>query len=356
MQSATYSNKSLDRPAANGNVRLALSSTTWVVLVLVSVQLLWKMPKPLFIYIVGVFLLLSALYWAVKRKSPKIGALHIVQLVMLWMIITSSSLLMVYHLDNAGWNWYKLTGYNVAMPENHLDKITLSPREFLQHYAVFSASPHDSTSLVLRQADYEINETVIVPRGVTLTIEPGTIIRFGGGCSLISYSPIFAYGTKDQPIVFTAKRKLLKWGVVGLVKSSQSVFDYVIFEHCRQAFVNDSDFFGGLSAIESEIEITNSLFVNVFGKDAINMQRSKFAIKKNVFKDAFKDGLDIDGGIGEITFNQFINCSDEGIDLSDNFNVRVFNNKILDARGGRISADQNINEILSMNTLGHLNN
>lgn len=356
MQSATYSNKSLDSPAVNGNVRMAISTTTWVVLVLVSVQLLWKMPKPLFTYIVAVFLLFSALYWVLKRKSPKIGLPQIVQLVMIWIIFTSSSLLAVYYLDKAGWNWYKLTGYNVAMPETHLEEVTLSPREFLQRHAVFSASPRDSTSLLLRKADYEINETVIVPRGVTLTIEPGTIIRFGGGCSLISYSPILARGTKEEPIVFTAKNKLLKWGAVGLVKTSSAVFDNVIFEHCRHAFVNDNDFPGGLSAIESEIEITNSLFVNIFGKDAVNMQRSKFIIKNNVFKNTFKDGLDLDGGSGEISFNQFFNCGDEGIDLTDNYNIQVWNNKVLDAHGGRIAADQNLNEILSMNTVGHLKN
>ena len=51
---------------------------------------------------------------------------------------------------------------------------------------------------------------------------------------------------------------------------------------------------------------------------------------------------------------KFINCQDEGIDLSENFNIKVHNNSIVDEWGGRIAADNNLQEVRENNTFGYL--
>ena len=142
-------------------------------------------------------------------------------------------------------------------------------------------------------------------------------------------------------------------GSRGVVEAGPSVFENVRFEHGRQALINNIDFFGALSLINSEAEIAFSEFVDLFGKDGVYVHDGRVRIFENRFEDIYKDGLDLDGGAGEISRNQFINSGDEGIDLGDNLDVRVFDNQVLDPRGGRISADVNLDAIIDANTLGY---
>lgn len=339
-------------PRSNNNI--AISTTVWILLILLSVQLVWKFPKPLFYFYAATFVLLSAIFWYLKRNSRTCGLLQSYQVVLLWIIVTSIFLTGVYKVDRAGWNWKRVTGYNVTLPEKHLQLVDAPTAEFLNRYPFFKSAPDDSTHLILPKGVYEIDETIVVPRNHSLYIEPGATLHFDVGRSLISYSPIYAQGTKDEPIVFMAQNKLFKWGAVGLLQTGKSVFEYAIFRHGRQARVNDVDFPAGLSAIETDVEVRHCKFVNMFGKDALNVQRANVLITNSLFKNTFKDGVDLDGATGEVSFNQFINCRDEGIDLSENYDLQVFNNYVFDTRGGKISAENNINEILSLNQLGYL--
>jgi hypothetical protein len=333
---------------------IAISTTVWVLLILLSVQLVWKFPKPLFFFYVGSFVVLSALFWYLKRNSTTRGLLQSYQVVLVWVIFTSIFLTGVYKVDRGGWNWQRVTGYNVTLPEKHFDMVSASTADFLSRYPYFEMDA-DSMEFVLRKGTYEIDETIVVPRHHPLRIEAGATLLFETGRSFISYSRIRALGTKEEPVVFMPKNKLFKWGAVGLVRTEKSIFENTIFRHARQARVNDIDFLGGLSVIESDVEIHQSKFVNMFGKDALNVQRANVTITNSLFKNALRDGLDLDGASGDVSSNQFINCQDEGIDLSENFDdLRVFNNYIFDDRGGKIGAENNINEILSLNRLGYL--
>jgi hypothetical protein len=230
--------------------------------------------------------------------------------------------------------------------------VDISPAEFVAAYPQFEL---DATGLRLAQGEHIFRETVIVPQGTALTIDPGAVLRFGAARSLISYSPVTAQGTESEPIRFTAQNQWLKWGVMGVVGSAPSVFEHIQLEHSRQALVNDVDFFAGLSLIEADSVIRNSTFENAFGKDAVNARMSDVLIEDNVFRNAAKDCLDLDGGSGEVSGNLFVDCDDEGIDLSDNEAVDVFDNTILDVRGGRLAADQNQEAIEARNTLGYSN-
>ena len=116
--------------------------------------------------------------------------------------------------------------------------------------------------------------------------------------------------------------------------------------------MNGVDFFAGLSFIETDGLVRNSTFTNAFGKDAVNARESDVLILDNEFHTAYKDCLDLDGGSGEISGNLFVDCDDEGIDLSADGAVDAFDNTILDIRGGRVAADINQAALEANNTLG----
>lgn len=272
---------------------------------------------------------------------------------MVWIVVIALLLGTVYYVDRAGWIWFRLTGYNVTLEEELSGSIDLPVRSFIDRNQIFSVDPENPTGLVLRKGKYDISRTTLIPPGLSLTVEPGTVLQFAAGRSLISYSPIIARGTKSEPILFTARNKFLKWGVVGVVGPGRSVFEYTRFEHGRQALVNNIDFFGSLSLIGADVEIRHSQFVNLFGKDAVYVREGQVLIRENLFWDTYKDCLDLDAGTGEISHNQFINCGDEGIDLSENQEVQVFDNRILDSKGGRISADKDLEAIKARNIFGY---
>lgn len=240
-----------------------------------------------------------------------------------------------------------------ALSQNLHELVNLSPEKFVNLFPIFLLNQSDPTEIVLPRGTYDIDRSVVVPRNVKLKIEPGVKLHFRRGCSLISYSPIFARGTKSDSIVFSAYDDDIKWGVVGLVDTEESVFEYVKFEFGRQAVVNQIAFDAGLTALQTDVEVKNSSFINMCGKDAVNVQFANVLIRDSVFEQINKDGVDVDNCSGEISSNRFVNCSDEGIDLSANYNIKVFNNTILDQRGGRIGAEHNFRQILAQNKFGY---
>jgi hypothetical protein len=339
------------------DVVLMFFTAIWALLILGAAKLVWSIPKPLMVSLGAIFLICCAVYWLLGRKSKNAIAIsnvvkRAVILLSFWAFLATLFLGGIYRIDRGGWLWSQVTGYDVTLAEDHANQILESPGKFVQNHPDFRLDPQDANRLVLPRGNYEFRETVVIPEGAALVIEPGTNLRFSVGRSLISYSPIIADGTESQPIRFAAIHPWLRWGVVGLFKAEKSVFNYVIFEDCRQALVNGVEFFGGLSLIESDAEIKNSQFINAYGKDAVYVRKGNVFVQNNVFQNSYKDCLDFDGGKGEISSNIFLNCGDEGIDLSANFHIEVFDNQILSPNGGKVSAENNLDEIIASNKIG----
>jgi hypothetical protein len=332
---------------------LAAVTVAIVLLILLVAQVFLGMPKPLFFLFGGTFLAWTAVYWLLSRRAQKTPLKNLTRWLLSWIAAIALFLGVVFFVDRGGWLWFRVTGYDVTLAEERQKQVDISLNEFVAEHPQFEL---DAAGLRLPKGEYTFKDTVVVPQGTTLTIDPGTVLRFGASRSLISYSPVWAQGSEEEPIRFTAQTPWLKWGVLGVVGSATSFFEHIQLEHSRQALVNDVDFFAGLSLIEADGVIRNSTFENIFGKDALNARMSEVIIEDNVFRNAYKDCLDLDGGSGEVSSNLFVDCDDEGIDLSDNEAVDVFDNTILDIRGGRLAADQNQEAIEAQNTLGYSGN
>ncbi len=333
-------------------LKIPMLTTLAMCVVLAGSKIALGLPAQLVVFLFVSFSIVSLLFWAGKFRQ-NIRFTTVLQLIAVWCLPVALLLLTVKKIDRSGWLWFKLTGYDAIFVEKHGDAVDRPVEAFLREHEAFVLQRNGVDAIILPGGEHEIEQSVIVPKGTQLIIEPGAVLRFGAGRSLISYSPIRAIGTSDAPIRFVAKNSLFKWGVVGLVQTDKSLFKHVRFEHARQARVNGMDFLAGLTALETDIEISDSFFLNMFGKDAVNVRHANALVYNTRFENAFKDGLDMDGGSGEIRKNTFIDCGDEGIDLSDNFAVRVYGNTIRDPRGGKIEADNNLPEIRAANSFGY---
>ena len=322
-----------------------------VLILLIAAKVAWK-PANQLLYITGLIYLVCLMgFWLVNRTSENLSWSKSFYLPLTWILTTIILLGGVYRYDRAGWNWYKFTGYNVTLSEN-IPQADVPITEFVQKHPIFSIDPSDSETLLLKSGEYEIDKSIVVPRGGSLRIEPGVTLKFAVGRSLISYRPIIAKGTKENHIRFVSQDSWRKWGVIGVVRTGKSIFEYADFRDGRQARVNNIDFFAMLSIIHSNVEISHCEFLDSFGKDAINVRYGEVVMENNTIINTYKDGIDLDGGSGVIRHNKFVNCEDEGIDLSENELVQVYENEILDNRGGSIGADVNLDVIKAQNVLG----
>ncbi|MGB3713966.1 MAG: right-handed parallel beta-helix repeat-containing protein, partial [Candidatus Promineifilaceae bacterium] len=318
--------QALSRLSEHFNLRLAVPVTLSVFIFLVAGKLVLRVPGRLLLVIGSVFLILTVtLAWVAARKERQItpaDSIRWIAILVLTSIVTLGLLLgAVYRIDDAGWLWFQLTGYDVTLAEDYPDRVDLPIAAFVEQNPFFDIDPQNAARLVLKKGVYDVDDTIIVPRGTTLIIEPGTVLRFGAGRSLISYSPIIARGTDIAPILFTAQNDWLKWGVVGVVEADPSVFEHVRFTDGRQASVNGIDFFGALSLIESDVRIIGSQFTDLFGKDGVYIRQGHVFMQDNLISNVYKDGLDLDSGTGQVSNNKFIDCGDEGIDLGENYDV-----------------------------------
>lgn len=328
------------------------SLTIVVLLALAGSRFLLHVPKTMLAFSALLFIACCAVF-ALRNQRRRLQLWHVFILVLAWVSISTTLFGMAFRLDRSGWLYYQVTGYDVTFSDEQFHLADAPVRSFLAYNRSFVPHPGDPEWIMLPAGTYVVDRTVVVPRHTRLTIEPGTTIRFEHGCSLISYSPIEARGTATQPIVFESRHRFRKWGVVGILGRSQSVFEHVRFENGRQARVNGVDFFGTLSLIGANVEIRHSTFAHLVGKDGVYVRGGHVAIHDNLFQDVRKDGLDVDGGSGEVSRNHFIDCRDEGIDLRQAGDVDVFDNVILDARGGRIGTSQDLEFLKAKNSFGY---
>jgi parallel beta-helix repeat protein len=118
----------------------------------------------------------------------------------------------------------------------------------------------------LGNGPFIVTNKVIVPSGVTLTIEPGTLIKFEKGASLQVYGVLNAQGTESNLITFTSNEPSLAkgdWSGVYLTDSgsAQSLISYCKVEYSSNGiqFYNTSP---SISHVISSNNINGFFFYN----------------------------------------------------------------------------------------------
>jgi hypothetical protein len=139
-----------------------------------------------------------------------------------------------------------------------------------------------------------IPQGVEVAEGITLTIEPGTVVKFkhwrygytepSERSALVVRGTLRAIGTAEKPIRFTSDApdpKHKDWqGIIFYQPSVDSILDYCIIEYCHNVFATDADFtlsnsivrwIGNIAFMRSSPTIThNRIYGGMYG--AIEME------------------------------------------------------------------------------------
>ena len=233
----------------------------------------------------------------------------------------------------------------------YFDRISEDKQVFLSRHPIFQ--PGIDNQIILPKGDYEITETIIIPKHNTLKIEAGTTLRFHPDISLLSYSPVEMIGTAEQPITVTAANSEQPWGIFGIIgdKIDPSKIEYALFEHGGEAYINGIFMSGMLAVHYADVEILHSKFQYAHGDDGLNVKNGYGIVRHSYFYQNEFDAVDFDFNEGEITDNYFLENGNDGADLGGVTSVIVARNYIDKCGDKGISMGEDPDEVLIQNNV-----
>lgn len=200
----------------------------------------------------------------------------------------------------------------------------------------------DTDMTLNKETLWTLDGLVVVKPGVTLTIEPGTVIAgLDGTGDATSYmivdkgAKILADGTKDDPIIFTSLQRVEnptsievgQWGgltIIGHAGNAQ-VNPYEV----NTAYAADATNMADNSGILRNVYILNSGITMAEDKEINGLSfigvGSGTVVEDITVDYSDDDGIEIWGGTVNLTNVTISNCTDDYFDIDDGYNGTVKN-------------------------------
>lgn len=174
-------------------------------------------------------------------------------------------------------------------------------RTIVVTWEAFSGGPVTADRTLYRAASpYHITSDINVHAGATLTIEPGTELRFSPGSSLLVYGRLLAEGTSARPIVFTGQNGT-HWGAIAFYHTDQdNRIAHAVVEWTTEETADLRA--QGVTAYNSTLTLSDSVVRHTQGS-ALHLQDSSTQVLRNEIYDVwgltynlYGDALKADGG------------------------------------------------------------
>lgn len=165
--------------------------------------------------------------------------------------------------------------------------------------------------------DWTIEQDIVLPTGVGLSLPPATRWRFKPKRMLLARGPLNFNGTAEAPIVLQASDPKAGWGGVAVLGSDQpSHLRHVRFENMKGIEIGGWGLTGGVTFRKANVELSDVTFSDVDAEDALNIIRSDFTLQRSIFNSTRSDAFDADFSRGKIINGKFSNIGGDGIDIS----------------------------------------
>jgi hypothetical protein len=183
---------------------------------------------------------------------------------------------------------------------------------------------------------YQIQGTIQIPNGQTLSIDPGVIVEFQGHYKLNVQGRLLAVGTAADTIIFTAANTTTGWWGIRF-DNTPTTNDTSKIKHCKLQYgkaITSLDNYGGgaislsgfSKTIISNCFITNCL-ANGLGGGVFCYKSSPVIVNNTISKNIAEGGMDGGRGGG-------IHCRDNSNPIISNNNIS--DNSVTDGFGGGI--------------------
>ncbi len=198
----------------------------------------------------------------------------------------------------------------------HFNKISQTKAEFLKENPIFEALEENKITL---SGTHDINETIVIPNTVELTIQANTTLNMAVGVSFVSYGKVNAIGTPTQPITVQAQNPEKPFGTFALANegAAGSHFKNFHIEHGSETTINGIYFSGMFSAYHNDdILVEDSYFGYSHSDDGLNFKYSNSKVINSIFEKNSADAIDFDFMAGEVRGNTFLENGNDSVDTS----------------------------------------
>ena len=180
--------------------------------------------------------------------------------------------------------------------------------------------------VIFAEGIHDFTESIALPKGWKVVFQAGAVANFKNGVLLKVQGPLIVKGSKGKAVEINVEsledyKDMGSWGGVLVSKSKErSYVNYLNLNgtghqnlHTRQGFYGMT---GCLSFYESDVDISNSTFLNAQCEDALNIVKSDFNIESTVIEGARADAFDSDFSTGLIANSKFMASGNDGVDVS----------------------------------------
>lgn len=208
-----------------------------------------------------------------------------------------------------------ILAYDASDPID-LDAITASREDFLAAHPVFRPHPDRPEAVELR-GRVLITDTVIVPEGVPLVIQPGTDLRLAPEVNFLMYGGLTALGRPDARIRIHGDASGRPWDTFAAVRPPEPVhLRHVDVRDGGQGHINGMLFTGGLAVHNGDLVLENVRVTDMASEDGINIKNGRLEMSDSLVARTASDGIDVDFGTGFIRDSHFKDIAGDGIDFS----------------------------------------
>lgn len=198
----------------------------------------------------------------------------------------------------------------------NLEKMAHDYRKmFRSNIEEFDFASVTKDSIVIKSGKYKTDQTVVIPKNTKLVVEQGFELDLKNEASFISFSDVHFRGTKEEPVKIYSSDGSGR-GVFVSGGNGESKLEYSHFENLSYPKIDNWSLSGSVNFNESDVNISHSTFSNNRSEDCLNIIRSNFILSNSVVKNTQSDAFDGDFVKGKIVNSQFINCGNDGVDVS----------------------------------------
>ncbi|MFC0603413.1 hypothetical protein [Winogradskyella pulchriflava] len=160
-----------------------------------------------------------------------------------------------------------------------------------------------------------ISTPLVIKKGYTFKLNPGTIVNIMEGGKIVSHSPLSFIGSETRPIkVYSSDKR--GQGILVLSKQKKSTLKYVVFDQLRNPTHGSWGVTGAVTFYESPVELEHVSVKNNKCEDALNIVRTNFTMNQVSISNTQSDAFDGDFVKGSILNCQFDNLGNDAIDVS----------------------------------------
>ena len=166
----------------------------------------------------------------------------------------------------------------------------------------------DGKNINFAKGEHDVDGYIAIPCDYTVIINNGTILNFDTDGFIYSCSPILINGSSTSKVIFRPKKNINSWKGIAIYNANKkSLINHLLVEKTSEFKVPFINLTGGVTFYKSNVEIRDSMFVDSFGEDALNIIHSNMHLENITIENTFSDAFDGDFVTGNIINSNFYN-------------------------------------------------